>query len=94
MGDEVIASHMGRGLIKAWQQAVDHYKRLELQLNDAYNREKDARKALAAWLAPIDTKPGEKFAIWNQDQHGNQCLFELTIPPEGVMPTIAVRHRK
>ena len=89
---EVRASGKGRELIKDWQQSADYVRRLEQQLLDAKSREHDARQSLTKWLAPSDARPGERFGIWDRDQHGREVLFEIFIGADG--NTLDARFRR
>ncbi len=86
------ANGRGRALIRDWQQSVDHVKRLELQLAEAKGRENSARQSLTKWLAPSDARPGEKFGVWDRDQHDNEVLFEIFIGSDG--NTLDARFRR
>jgi hypothetical protein len=94
MTDGVGASHQGRKLIKAYQSAVERKRVAERELNSASCAKTNATNDLARWIMPKDAKPGEKFSIWDQDMHGNECLFEVTAPQGDGYANVAMRYRK
>jgi hypothetical protein len=76
MGD---VTSEGQRLIANWLRAKQEEERTSRELSARERDTRDAARALAAWLLPDDAKPGEKIAVWWEDN-----LFQATKAPAPV----------
>lgn len=57
----------GQRLIDDWLACTREIQLCRSALSTAECAERNAHNALAKWLTPCDTKPGEKIAVWHDD---------------------------